>query len=82
MDNFTKSSEREQHLPATPDRSGDNPKVGRHLPTMPDPVNDPNTGEQLPSDPDPSKPPVGIDDPRPRHEDGEDGSEDYIEQIA
>jgi len=82
MDDFRKGSEREQHLPMTPDPSGDNPKGEHHLPTMPDPANDPNTGEQLPSEPDPSKRPVGIDDPRPPNEDGEDGNEDYIEQIA
>jgi hypothetical protein len=50
-------------LPTMPDPSTSNPEGGRHLPTTPDPVNDPPSGQELPTEPDPSRKPVRIVDP-------------------
>ena len=64
-------------LPTMPNPSKDNPEGGPHLPTMPDPANDPERGQQLPTDPDPAQKPPRINDPLPN--DVEDGG---LERIA
>jgi hypothetical protein len=71
-------------LPTMPDPSKNNPGSGPHLPTMPDPVNDPEGGQQFPTEPDPVTKPSRIDDPR-RHQELEkktENDDDVSEQFA
>jgi len=56
MSDRTQSANRREKL-----KNGTEP--GQHLPTMPDPANDPATGQQLPTERDSSRKPVPIDDP-------------------
>jgi hypothetical protein len=47
----------------TPDPGKNNRGDGPHLPTMPDPTNDPERGQEFPTEPDPTRRPDPIDDP-------------------
>jgi hypothetical protein len=70
-------------LPTMPNPSKNIPGSGPHLPTMPDPVNDPERGQQLPAESDPFVTPSRIDDPhRPQEQEREEDGGGRSEQIA
>jgi hypothetical protein len=69
-----------ERVPRIPDPAGDNPDGGPHLPTMPDPANDPERSQRFPTDPDPAQKPSPVNDPLPGRDN--EGDDSDIEQIA